>query len=131
MMLYVLHHVYFPRALDKASKTQGNFGLVAIPMMLIAKDEEALGGRCCEGSQALIDGAVAVSDFLQDHSHDDDIINAFMLQKVHLQVSSVSINLYFCKLPDHAKAVSFREGIRGREADVIGLASSSCHSIAQ
>lgn len=48
-------------------------------MVFIAKDKEAFCGRGCEGSQPLVNRAVSMTYFLQNHSHNDDIIDSSML----------------------------------------------------
>ena len=50
-----------------------------LPVVFVAKDEEALGLGGCQGSEALVGGVVAVPDLLQDHAHDNHIIHCLML----------------------------------------------------
>ena len=54
------------------------------PVVLIHKNEEALGGGLHKPAQALIHRGVPVPDLLQNHAHDDHIVHCSMLQKVDL-----------------------------------------------
>lgn len=57
-----------------------------LPVVFICKDKEALGVRGTQHTQTLVDALVAMLHLLQYNTHDDDILDCLMLQKVHLHV---------------------------------------------
>ena len=60
-------------------------GAQDLPVVLIRKDKEALCVRGTQRTQALVDALIAMLHLLQHNTHDDDILNCLMLQKVHLR----------------------------------------------
>lgn len=63
----------------------GSHAVQDLPMVLICKDKEALCVRGTQRTQTLVDALIAMLDLLQHNTHDDDILDCLMLQKVHLR----------------------------------------------
>ena len=60
------------------------FFKVSLPVILIAKDKEALCLGQRQRSQSLVQSCISMFGLLQNYTHYDHIIDGFMLQKIHL-----------------------------------------------